>query len=41
MIWDLPSLDPSVSRDIGSMIVSNIGDLVKKKRAGLLEAENL
>ena len=41
LIRDLPGLDPSVSQATGSMIASNIGDLVKKKRSGLLEAENL
>ena len=41
LIRDLPGLDPSVSQATGSMISSNIGDLVTEQRAARLEAETL
>ena len=37
LICDLSGLDPSVNRDIGSMIAANIRDLVTKHRAERLE----
>ena len=41
LIQDLPILNPSLSRATGSMIASNIGDLVTKKRTARMEIETL
>ena len=38
LIWDLPSLDPSLSRATGSLITTNIRNLVPDHRAARLEA---
>ena len=41
LIWDLPGLDPSLSRATGYLIATNIGELVTKQRAVRMEAETI